>query len=335
MILFTGATGFIGRRLAAVLARQYDARDILCLSQKGNSTSKEETGRENLKRLGLAFREVDLLAKKTLRDLPRSPSLVLHLASCTDTTQRDHSINDVGTKNLLEAIGPLGPATRFIYTSSIAVNDNRADFSKPMTEETPILRPHHIYGRKKLLTEQYLSAESRRTGFGLSIIRVCGVFGEGTIEKGLYASLRRLVSRRSLLTRINWPGRVSSMYVEDMAYFISLVAASTPGKEGELYIPSVEPLTISDMCAAFYKAAGQPYEPVRLPNIFWRTLALLTRPNRLLELVLPHEIYNKLWQANILVEQGYWNESLKLKKTLRDYKTTSFESFCKQAGRPA
>jgi dolichol-phosphate mannosyltransferase len=329
-IVVTGATGFIGRRLVRKLLEHYDRGQIVCLVRPQIDSYKEKSGRENLKRLGLAVCEGDLLTGRGLDDLPRSPRLVFHLASCTDTSQADHSINDVGTKNLIEAIGPLGADTHFIFTSSIAVNDGRKDYSKPMTESSPApQRPYHVYGRKKLRAEEYLTAQSRAMGFGLSMIRVCGVYGPDSIEKGLYNSIRKMVlDGESVLHRMNWPGRVSSMYVEDMAHLISEVSKHKPAGGPALYIPSVEALTVTDISRAYHEAYEIEYDPIHIPKFVWKLLEWTTGRKRLWEKIFPHFIYNKIWQANILVSQGYWNESQAMGKVLGDYRLTTFREFC-------
>src|SRR6185295_11399341 len=136
MILVTGGTGFIGKRLMNYLTKQENPKDIVCLVHD-HSSSMEDAGREYLKSLGVRLIPVDLLSGKGLDQLPRSPRKIFHLASNTDTSASDHSINDVGTTNLLNALGPLGPSTHFIFTSSIAVNDHRPDYTLPITEDTP------------------------------------------------------------------------------------------------------------------------------------------------------------------------------------------------------
>jgi len=45
------------------------------------------------------------------------------------------------------------------------------------------------------------------------------------------------------------------------------------------------------------------------------------------EKILPHKIYNAVWQSNILVGQGYWNESVKMTKVVGSRHLTSFEEF--------
>lgn len=329
MILVTGATGYIGRRLARLLVERFGREEILCLVRPSDGTQKEQTGRDNLQSLGVGICEADIMSGQGLENLPKSPRIIFHLASCTDTSAQDHSINEIGTKNLLESIGPLGQGTQIIFTSSIAVNDGRKDYSKPMTENDPMpVRPYHIYGRKKLLTEEYLTQRAKVEGFALSVIRVCGVFGPDSIEKGLYFSLRRLVLERSWLARLDWPGRISSMFVEDMAWFIREVAQYRPadGKR-ELYIPSVQSPTVAQMCEAYAKAYGLEYRPIRLPVFIWRFLEWLTGRKRLWEKILPHKIYNTVWQSNILVGQGYWNESIKMARIVGSRHLTSFEEF--------
>jgi nucleoside-diphosphate-sugar epimerase len=331
MILVTGATGFVGRRLVAQLVESYGRAEIVCLVHPEFHSPKEKSGRENLTRLGLTVVEADLLTGQGLERLPKSPRMVFHLASCTDTSYPDHSINDVGTRNLVEATGPLGRGTHFIYTSTIAVNDGRSDQSRPMTENvSPVGRPYHIYGRKKLETEQYLIQQAKQQGFALSIVRVCGVLGADAIEKGLYTSLRQLVLNKSILARFNWPGRISCMYVDDMAWFIQEVSKNPPASgTHELYIPSVEAPTVAQMAEAYALAFGMEYRPIKLPAFLWKGLEWITGFKRFWEKVLPHKLYNTVWQANILVGQGYWNESVKLDKIVRNRHLTGFAEFAR------
>lgn len=331
MILVTGATGFIGRRLVAQLIESYDRAEIVCLVHPECHSPKERSGRDNLTRLGLTVVEADLLTGRGLERLPKSPNLVFHLASCTDTSHPDHSINDVGTKNLLEAIGPLLKGMHFIFTSTIAVNDGRSDQSRPMTENvSSVGRPYHIYGRKKLETEQYLTQQAKQSGFALSIVRVCGVLGADAIEKGLYTSLRHLVLKKSILARFNWPGRISCMYVEDMAWFIQEVSKNPPAQgTHELYIPSVEAPTVAQMAEAYARAFGMDYRPIKVPGFLWKCLEWITGLKRFWEKILPHKLYNTVWQANILVGQGYWNESVKLAKIAGNRRLTGFAEFAR------
>lgn len=118
------------------------------------------------------------------------------------------------------------------------------------------------------------------------------------------------------------------MYVEDMAWFLGEVSQAPP-KEGctQLYIPCVEAPTVAEMCAAFARAYGKSYRAIRCPAIVWRILEWLTGRKRLWEKIFPHKLYNTVWQANILVGQGYWNESVKLSGIARSRRLTTFDEF--------
>ena len=86
MILVTGATGYIGRRLAGLLLERYSRKEILCLVRPSDGSRKEQSGRDNLRSLGLEICEADLLSAKGLNYLPKSPQIIFHLTSCTDTS---------------------------------------------------------------------------------------------------------------------------------------------------------------------------------------------------------------------------------------------------------
>ncbi|MDP3765320.1 MAG: NAD(P)-dependent oxidoreductase [Nanoarchaeota archaeon] len=329
MILVTGATGFIGRRLIGQLSKLKDKEEIICLVHEKSDSKLEKTGRDIIKKYGLPFIPVDLLTGSGLDKAPKSPKVIFHLAAITDTAVKDHRINDVGTKNLLEAIGPLNKNTHFVYTSSIAINDNRQDYSVPVNESTLApKRPCNEYGRKKLLTEQYLIQKSKEQGFSLSIVRVSCVYGEGSKKDGLFDGTKKMVLKGSMLTRLNWPGKMSLINVDDMANLLIQVSRLKP-KPGnyEIYIPSIEVLTLADMSKIIHGAYGLKYKSINLPSWFWNFCCFLAKRKYIVEAMLPHKQYNKFWQACILVNNEYWNTSKKINKFFTTRKPTKFRDY--------
>ncbi len=329
MILVTGATGFIGRRLISQLSKFKNKEKIICLVHKKSDSKLEKTGREIIKKHGISFISVDLLTGSGLDKTPKSPRVIFHLAAITDTAVKDHSINTVGTKNLLDAIVPLDKGTHFIYTSSIAINDNRRDYSVPVDESMPVpKRPCNEYGRKKLQAEQYLIQKSKEQGFSLSIVRVSCVYGQGSKKDGLFDGTKKMVLKGSILTRLNWPGKMSLINVDDMATFLIQVSKLKPKPyHYELYIPSVEVLTLADMSKIIHEAYGIKYKSINLPSWFWIFCRFLAKRKYIIEPMLPYKLYNKFWQACILVNNEYWNISKKIDKFFTTQKPIKFRDY--------
>ena len=331
MILVTGATGLIGRSLVRQLVQREGRSNILCLAYNQDSALERE-GRKILRDLGLAFLEVDLSSGEGLDKIPKSPDKIFHLASITDTSVQDHSINDAGTRNLLEAVMPLSPDAHWIFTSSIAVTDNRPDLSVPADEtllDPP--RPSHKYGQTKRAAELYIMQKAREMGFRLSIVRVCGVYGEGVRAGGLFDSIKKLVGKGAYYTRLNWPGKISVIFVEDMARFLVRVSDQPPvSGQCELYVPSAEALTVEDMSQIIHQAYGLPYKGTRLPAFVWKVISYLAVNKQWFEKILPHKLYNKFWQLCILVNNEFWCRSSKIDRILPAGERTGFQQYYSQ-----
>lgn len=326
MILVTGATGYVGRRLIRILAEAYGASSILCLAYNQADNNLERTGRSILDELGIRYIPVDLVSGQGLENVPRSPNMVLHMASNTDTGAGDHTINDVGTRNLLEAIQPLSADAHFIFTSTIAVSDHRKDVSRPVDEETPLLRPFNDYGRRKLAAEEYLRERARVDGFRSTIVRLCAVYGRGTREGGLFDQISRMVSRDSVIARINYPGALSLINVDDIAKILVLLSRrQVPSGTSELFIPVAEVMTISELIHCYYQAFAINYRPIRLPSAFWWFSDLVANFFYHVETVLPHAVNNRIWQFGLLVGSGFHNESEKIYRTIPGLKLKQFK----------
>src|SRR5687768_10222429 len=106
MIIVSGASGFIGRRLASRLVAERPDADVRCLV-KAEDDAFGQRGVEVLRSSGIQPVPTELVSGSGLAGL-RSPDLVFHLAANSHTWERNHDCNDVGTENLVRALQPLG-----------------------------------------------------------------------------------------------------------------------------------------------------------------------------------------------------------------------------------
>lgn len=331
MVLVTGATGFIGRVFIQLLATKVDRKDILCLVYEKCDNELERSGRKVLDDIGIAYIPIDLVTGRGMEKIPKSPDMVFHLASVTITSSRDHRVNDIGTANLLKAIQPIKPGMNFVYTSTICVNDMRKDFSVPITEsKEPPVRPANLYGRKKLIAENFLKQSVVEYNFALSIIRVCGVYGAGARKNGLFDSIEKLVRKGSILTRINWPGKISIINVNNMAEFILGVSEKSPKpSEYTVYIPSIEAISMADMSKIVHAAYDIPYRQVKLSEFLWHICRFIARRKNLLEYILPHKLYDRFWQACLLINNEFWNESESVFTVIQGWNPIKYDQYYK------
>lgn len=320
-IIVTGATGFIGRRLIKELLKHYPVNKILCLIKDNiaDNYELELSGRKILKDLNIKTREIDLVSGKGLDYLPVNPKIIFHLGASTESGAKDHSCNDIGTKNLLNAFPGINNETKFIFTSSAAVYSGRKDTGKPIDHETKP-SPSNEYGRSKLRAEEILKEAALNPGLKVTVLRLNTVWGEGSRKNGLFDKLEKLINDNSIISRLNWPGRTGLLNVYDAAQIITFFSTASIKNNFNVYNVAHESLTLSQISEILYEKTGRKYLPVILPDIFWNVSKSLIRKSSYFENVLPAGIYNNFWRLNIILNDSLFSKSDEILELVPDLK---------------
>src|ERR1051325_9003777 len=131
---------------------------------------------------------------------PPAVDLVFHLGANidTDTPEEEHRVNDIGTRNLLEWLGPSLRGARVVYTSSVAVHDRNGPAHGPITEDSPFV-PRTPYGVTKLRGEAIIRELAPRLGFTWTIPRLPTVYGPGGKSGGMFDLLVSGVRSKGLI----------------------------------------------------------------------------------------------------------------------------------------
>lgn len=326
MLLITGANGFLGQHLAPLALKYFKSSEILCLISKTMRNPKlERRGIKILKKHGIKMLKVDLVTGEGLDKLPKSPEIVIHLAASSDTSLGNHQANDLGTKNLIDALEPLNFNTHVVYSSTIAMISGREDCSNPIDEYT-IPCPTNEYGRTKLIAEDFLKKKCKEEKFRLTIARISTIYGSDPRTYKLFKVLERYIIGGSPLAWINWPGLTSLIHVEDVARAL-LKLAKIPPNTGKpaTYVLSSESLTLSEISRIMHEKIGMKYKSINLPKSVWRFCSTLRKYIPILEKITPPSIYNLAWRWGLIVDNVMWCESNKLFNKLPKFKVKKFK----------
>jgi nucleoside-diphosphate-sugar epimerase len=167
--LVTGASGFIGGRLAERLATEEEVNV--------RAMVRNAKGAERLRRLKVEIVQADLLDLPSLREAIDGCDLVFHCAALVrETGIRDEFFrtNVKGTENILKVSSDTG-VKKFIHFSSVAVYGmNPPD----KADETTSFQPcGNLYCDTKIAAEKAVWAAHQETRLPVTVIRPANVYG--------------------------------------------------------------------------------------------------------------------------------------------------------------
>lgn len=227
--LITGASGFIGSRLARALADR-DHR-VRCLVR----------ARSNLDALDGVEVECargDVTASESLAEAVRGVDVVFHLAGIrrSPTPADFERVHVEGTRNLLSAVeAAAGTPPRMVLASSLAAMGPSSPDRPHREDDAP--RPVEWYGESKARAETVCREFASRVP--IAILRPPRVVGPGDREN---LAFFRIV-RRDFRLRIGGGPRPLSMVDVDDVVRAFLVAAEHPAAVGEAFFVAAEEAT--------------------------------------------------------------------------------------------
>lgn len=228
-ILVTGGNGFLGSYVVEELLKDPN-NDVSVLSHSGKKRRHRD----------LNFIDCDVRNEKCLTNKLKNFDIVYHIAgntrtSKTDTCQLHHSINAIGTSNLLKACDKNG-IKRFVFISTSEVY---GDISKEGIKEDEKINPTSDYARSKAEAEGYCRDCTNTKKIKITIIRPSYIYGYGQNPERLFPKLVSSAAEyarqknRYMNDRLSPnPGGNDFVYVKDAAKGIVLLGQ----QEQELYL---------------------------------------------------------------------------------------------------
>ena len=263
LAFLTGATGFIGSRVARDLAeRGYRLRCLV----------RSSSDRSHLERLGAEFVEGDVTAPHALTRGMDGAEVACHIAAIYDVGPVDAAqlerTNVLGTRSFLEAVDDARPA-RALYVSTVAVYqplDLPPERLPPAEHELPdegaplASTFDSVYQRTKVEAHRLALDAMRR---GLPVVIAAPAFVYGPRDQGPVGRLVMDVVRGrlpALPARSAW---FSFVYVEDVAQGIADIIAM-PDPRGT-FILSGENASLHEFIRRVALLAGRTPPRLRLP----------------------------------------------------------------------
>lgn len=317
-IIVTGATGFVGKRLVVKLIQNFPKENILCLVRNTN-TPFENEGRKKLKKLKIAFKEVDLVSGAGLKKLPKNPELIIHLAANTDTSSSDHRVNDEGVRNLYNSIGPLNKRAHFIHIGTMINVAGRTNCKNPIDEESRDL-PTNEYTRTKLRGEQFLVEKCIEDKFALTVLRPNTIYGKGVRKNSLFDMVKSFILKDSIVTKINWPGKSAYIHVDDVVKAVIFFSRkkAISGKPDK-YLLYAENLSIADVSKILHKEMKIKYNPLKLPEFFWNIIKKFRIFIPYTESILGAPLYNNFWRFGLIIDDVVRCKTDKINKVYKSW----------------
>ena len=249
-LLFTGASGFLGRNILPILKARYEVTTC------GFSS-------DDMIYVNLAQREPEL---------PCWYDIVLHACGKAHMVPRREAerqaffdVNYTGTVHLCDALEKVGVPKSLIFISTVAVYGcdigDGIDENHPLDGESP-------YAKSKIMAEEYLQKWCSQHGVILGIFRPALLAGSN--PPGNLGAMIKGIKTRKYLSIAAGNARKSMLMVQDIASLVPLIV-----EKGGIYnvCDDIHP-SFRELESLICKQIGKKM-PLRVPFWFAKSLSLI------------------------------------------------------------
>lgn len=250
-ILVTGATGFIGSRLA----------ELLSIQEKANVTG---IGRNldripGLHELDIELKAVDLLNIEALKEAVKGKEIIFHAAAVLDNDPEiARAVNVEATEKLAKLAIEAG-VRRIVHVSTVGVYD--MSVSDILDETMPLAYDHPAtYVRTKSRAERSLLDVSKNSDLEVAIVRPSMVYGPGP---GVWTEMMfKNVRKGDPAFLGDGSTNFNPVYIDDVVDLLIRCAKSTKAA-GEAFNASSDITTWKNFMRYYGELSGK--EPKGLP----------------------------------------------------------------------
>lgn len=255
-IFITGATGFIGSRLARLLVE--DGHRLRCLVRPGSRVSE-------LRALGAELVTGDVVRTPDLVAGLAGVDLAYHLAGAyrlgPGTGAELQRVNVEGTRAFLEALRRAGTPHAVYASTVLALGPQGEAGATGVDRVNPGPYASH-YERTKSEAHR-LALEARAGGQPLTVVCPAYVYGPG--DEGPAGTFLRDLKRGLLPALPRRTAWFSFVHVDDVAR--GFLQAGTRGPPGAGWVLSGEPASFEDFAVRAARALGRTPPRLRLPGV--------------------------------------------------------------------
>lgn len=266
-ILVTGAGGFIGARVVALLAER-GFTDLRCFVRPSSKCANLEA--VIVRHPGASIRIIkgNLLSKADCAAATQDVAVIYHLAAGRgEKMYADAYANSVvATRNLLEASVAHRGLKRFVSVSSFSVYSNRNNPTGRLLDETcpvesrPELRGD-AYTYAKVKQDEIIAEYGAKSGLPYVIVRPGYVYGPGNEA----ISSRVGIGTFGVFLHLGGFNPVPLTYVDNCADAIVL-AGLRPGVDGEVFNVVDDDIPSSRRFLSLYKRNVRRFRTIYLPH---------------------------------------------------------------------
>jgi nucleoside-diphosphate-sugar epimerase len=183
-----------------------------------------------------------------------------------------------------------------------------------MDENYPC-NPRTIYGKTKLKGEMILKNLAQKIGFEWIILRLPTVYGPGYRPGGMFTLISDSLKNGTLPSRLNWPGRMSLVYLEDVVEVLVSLGIKKAAVNTLYHISSGEDPVFDNLISRVADVLGIKRRRMALPRFLWTLIRFLVWLPGVMS-VLPFGLRNSLWRLSLIITDGLVANSSKINNVL-------------------